>query len=125
MPDSIVWPLVGFIQLLAGAVLLFAIAWYLAVIFGPGGLLVSTVDVPYLGPVPTPLVLLTGSLALSLLLGMLLSVHAGWIGRRMGRKVAARVREAVADAVTTVGFSGLDAVEDARRRLAAASNPET
>ena len=125
VPDSIVWPLVGFIQLLAGAVLLFAIAWYLAVIFGPGGLLVSTVDVPYLGPVPTPLLLLTGSLVLSLLLGILLSVHAGWIGRRMGRKVAARVREAVADAVTTVGFSGLDAVEDARRRLAAASHPET
>ena len=59
----------GLLQLLSGAVLLFAIAWYLAVIFGPGGLLVSTVDVPYLGPVPMPLVLLAGSLALSLLLG--------------------------------------------------------
>ena len=54
---------------------------------------------------------------------MLLSLHAGWIGRRKGAKVAARVREAVADAVTTVGFSGLDAVEAARRRLAAASKP--
>ena len=122
VPTSIVWPVVGFIQLLSGAVLLFAIAWYLAVLFGPGGLLVSTVDVPYLGPVPMPLALLTGSLALSLLLGLLLSLHAGWIGRRMGRRVAVRVREAVAEAVATVGFAGLDAVEAARRRLAEAAD---
>ena len=97
VPSSIVWPVVGFIQLLSGAVLLFAIAWYLTVLFGSGGLLVSTVDLPYLGPVPMPLVLIAASLALSLLLGFLVTIHAGWIGRRMGRKVATRVADSVAE----------------------------
>jgi GTP-binding protein EngB required for normal cell division len=124
VPSSILWPVVGFLQLLSGAVLLFSIAWYLTVIFGPGGLLVSTVDVPYLGPVPMPLLLVAGSLAFSLLLGGLLRVHAGWIGRRLARKTAARVGEAVAGAIAKAGFGGLDAVEDARRRLAHAADPD-
>jgi GTP-binding protein EngB required for normal cell division len=122
VPASVLWPVVGFFQLLSGAVLLFAIAWYLTILFGPGGLLVSTVDLPYLGPVPMPLVLLTGSLALSLLLGFLLTLHARWLGRRMGRKVASRVAESVTEAIATVGFGGLDAVEEARVRLARAAN---
>lgn len=124
VPTSFLWPVVGFIQLLSGAVLLFAVAWYLTLIFGPGGLLVSTVDVPYLGPVPMPLVLLAGSLALSLLLGFVVTVHAGWLGRRMGRKVAKEVAESVAEAIARVGFGGLDAVEEARQRLARAANLE-
>lgn len=117
VPNSIVWPVVGFFQLLFGAVLLFAVAWYIIVIFGPDQVSVATVDVPYLGPVPTPLVLLTGSLALSILLGFLLNLHAARVGRRIGQEAAARVRESVAEAVATAGFAGLDRVEDARRRL--------
>jgi hypothetical protein len=122
VPSSTLWPIVGFLQLLSGAVLLFAIAWYLTVIFGPGGLLVATVDIPYLGPVPMPLLLIAGSLALSLFLGFVLALHAGWIGRRIGGKVVTLVAEAVSESITAVGFGGLDAVEDARRRLAAAAN---
>ncbi len=122
VPSSIMWPVVGFFQLCFGAVLLFAAAWYLVLLFGPSQLAVATMDLPYLGPVPTPLILLTGSLALSILLGFLLKLHAARIGRRIGREAAARVRESVAQAVTTAGFAGLDRVEDARRRLAALSN---
>ncbi len=124
VPRSVLWLVVGFVQLLAGAVLLFAIAWYLIVIFGPGSLEVATIEVPYLGPVPTPLVLIAGSLALSLLLGLVLNTHAGWIGRRLGHEVATRVKAAVSEAITTVGFAGLDIVEDARRRLASLANPD-
>jgi hypothetical protein len=122
VPTSFLWPVVGFIQLLSGAVLLFAVAWYLTIVFGPGGLLVSTVDLPYLGPVPMPLVLIAGSLALSLLLGFVITFHAGWMGKRMGRKVAKRVAESVAEAIASVGFGRLDAVEEARARLARAAN---
>jgi len=122
IPRSFLWPVVGFIQLLSGAVLLFAVAWYLTIVFGPGGLLVSTVDLPYLGPVPMPLVLLAGSLALSLVLGFVVTVHAGWMGKRMGRKVAKQVSESVTEAIAGVGFAGLDAVEEARVRLARAAD---
>jgi GTP-binding protein EngB required for normal cell division len=122
VPSSTLWPIVGFLQLLSGAVLLFAIAWYLTVIFGPGSLPVATVDVPYVGPVPTPLVLIAGSLALSLFLGFVLTLHASWIGRRMGARAMTRVAEAVSESIKAVGFGGLDAVEDARRRLAEAAN---
>ncbi len=118
VPRSFLWPVVGFIQLLTGAVLLFAVAWYLVVIFGPGQLPVAAIEVPYLGPVPTPLLLLSGSLVLSLLLGFLLTAHAKWIGQRAGQEVATRVGEAVSRSITTVGFGGLDAVESARRHLA-------
>lgn len=123
VPGSILWPMVGFLQLILGAVLLLAVAWYLIALFGPGDLPVATIEVPYLGPMPTPLVLLAGSLALSLLLGFLLTSHAAWIGRRIGLDAAARVREAVAGSVATVGFSGLDTVEEARRRLASLADP--
>jgi GTP-binding protein EngB required for normal cell division len=122
VPASFLWPLVGFIQLISGAVLLFALAWYLTIIFGPGGLLVSTVDIPYLGPVPMPLVLLAGSLALSLLLGFGVTLHAGWMGKRMGAKVGKQVADSVAEAITRVGFGSLDKVEEARLRLARAAS---
>jgi GTP-binding protein EngB required for normal cell division len=118
VPSSIVWPVIGFFQLLLGAVLLFAVAWYVVLIFGPNRFTAATVDIPYLGPVPTPLVLLTGSLASSIVLGFLLNLHSARIGRRIGREAATRVKESVAQAVATAGFVGLDRVEDARRRLA-------
>jgi hypothetical protein len=124
VPDSFIWPVVGFAQMLLGAVMLFAILWYLTVIFGPGDLPVATIDLPYLGPVPSPLVLLAGGLVVSLLFGFLLRIHAARIGRRVGVEVAARVREAVGEAITTAGFGGLDAVESARRRLASMTEKE-
>ena len=123
VPTSIIWSFVGLVQLLSGAVMLFAIAWYLTVIFGPGSLPVATIDVLYVGPVPTPLVLIAGSLALSLFLGFVLTLHARWIGRRMGARAMTQVVEAVSESITTGGFGGLDAVETARQRLAEAANP--
>ena len=124
VPDSLIWPVVGFAQMILGGVALFAILWYLIVIFGPGDLPVATIDVPYLGPVPSPLVLLGGGLALSLLLGFLLRTHAARIGRRIGVEVAARVRDAIAESITMAGFGGVDAVESARRRLASMTEEE-
>ncbi|HJU51581.1 MAG TPA: GTPase [Acidimicrobiia bacterium] len=119
-PRSFLWGLIGAIQLGLGAVLLFAIAWYLTIIFGPGGIEVATVEVPYLGPVPVPLVLAVASLVASFIFGALLSIHAGWIGRRQGRLVAARVTEAVQHTVADTAFAPLDRMDEARRRLFAA-----
>lgn len=119
-PGSVLWPLVGLLQLAAAAVLLFAIAWYLTLFLVPGGGPVATVEVPVLGALPMPLVLLAGALVAGAALGMLLSLHAGWIGRRFASNVGARVRERVSAAVETDAFGPLDRIDAARREIAEA-----
>lgn len=114
---SVVWPLVGAVQLAIGSVFAFAIAWYVTLFVSGGQVPVSTVEVPILGPVPLPLILLVGSVVASAAIGMLLSLHAGWIGRRIGARVAERVRGVVAGSVTEIGFGGLERVERARRTI--------
>ena len=117
IPGSIVWPIVGAVQLAIGAVFAFAVAWYVTLFVSQGQVPVSTIDAPLLGPLPLPLVLLAGSVVVSAALGLLLAVHAGWIGRRIGRRVAERVRAAVGSSVAKIGFGGLEHVEQARRRV--------
>lgn len=114
---SILWPLVGAVQLAIGAVFAFAVAWYVTLFISQGQVPVSTVEAPLLGPLPLPLVLLVGSVVASAAIGMLLSLHAGWIGRRIGARVAERVRTAVTSSVAEIGFGGLDRVEQARRTI--------
>lgn len=122
IPDSILWTLIGVVQLGVGALFVFSLVWYALLIFGPSGLEVTTVEVPYLGPIPMPLVLLVGSLVLGGLFGVLLTIHARWIGSRLGRMIESGVRMAVEEEIVEVGFGGLDRVETARRRLAEAAS---
>ena len=117
IPGSILWPVVGAIQLAIGAVFAFAVVWYVTLFLSQGQVPVSTIDLPVLGPLPLPLILLAGSIVISAVLGLLLSLHAGWIGRRAGARIAERVRAAVGSSVTETGFGGLDRVENARRRM--------
>ncbi len=117
VPASALWPVIGAVQLVAGAVFAFAVAWYLTLALAGGSVPVSTVELPPLGPLPIPLVLLVGSIVASAALGLVLSLHAGWIGRRRGDRVAGRVRAAVTDAVASAGMAGLDRVEAARRTI--------
>jgi hypothetical protein len=63
--------------------------------------------------------LLVGSILVSAVLGLILSLHAGWIGRRAGRRVAARVSAAVAAAVEDQAMAGLGRLEALREELAA------
>ncbi|MDQ2941927.1 MAG: 50S ribosome-binding GTPase, partial [Chloroflexota bacterium] len=117
IPGSILWPVIGAVQLAIGAVFAFAVAWYVTLFVSQGQVPLSTLDTPLLGPVPLPLVLLAGSIAISAALGLLLSLHAGWIGRRVGARVAERVRAAVDSSVAETGFEGLEHVEQARHRM--------
>lgn len=118
VPRSWLWTFLGFLQLLTGAALLLAIGWFLTVILGPEGLEVATIEVPYLGPVPVPLLLLAGGVVLSLVWTLILTIHAGWVGRRQGRRVARIVRERISEAIAEAGFGGLRQVEESRRSLA-------
>lgn len=121
LPRSPLWPVIGALQVVAGAVLLFAAAWVVVLFVVGGSVPVATVDVPLLGPVPMPLALLAGSAVASGALGWLLGLHAGWVGRRVADRVGDRVAEVVLDAVVGQSFAGLERVEVARRVIAAAT----
>jgi hypothetical protein len=117
VPRSMLWPLIGAVQLVVGAAFAFSVAWYVTLFVAGGVVPVATIELPVLGPVPLPLALLASSVVVSAALGLVLSVHAGWIGRRLGDGIARRVRAEVADAIETAGMAGLDRVEAARRTI--------
>jgi GTP-binding protein EngB required for normal cell division len=124
LPASVLWPVIGLLQLVAGAVFLFAVAWYVTLFVAGGSVPVSTIELPWLGKVPLPLVLLAGSFVVSAALGWIVAIHAGWLGRRASRRVEARVRTAVGDVVGSAGLAGLDRVEAARQVVASAVSVE-
>jgi GTP-binding protein EngB required for normal cell division len=115
VPGSILWPVIGAVQLVVGTIFVFAVAWYVTLFVSGGAVPVATYELPVLGPVPLPLMMLAGSILVSGFLGLLLSLHAGWIGRRQGTRLSQRVRQAVGESVETAGMAGLDRVEAARR----------
>lgn len=118
---SWLWLPIGAVQLVTGAIFVFAVAWYVTLFVSAGSVPVATIELPLLGPVPLPLVLLAGSVIVSAVLGLILSLHAGWLGRRQGRRLASRVRTEVEEAVRTEGLAGLYRIEEARRAIAVAA----
>jgi GTP-binding protein EngB required for normal cell division len=120
VPGSVVWPVIGALQVVAGAVLLFAVAWLVTLFVAGGSVPVATLEVPILGPLPIPLALLTAALVVSAVLGWLLGLHASWVGRRVARRISARVEQSVREAIVRDAFASLDRVEAARRTIAAA-----
>jgi hypothetical protein len=115
VPSSRLWPLLGIAQLVATAAVALAVVWLLAAIVVGG--VSGSVDVPILGPMPTPVVLLAGGLVTWFLLNRLLRWHAGWLGRRWASDLTADVRREVEAAVTASVLRPLDAYESARREL--------
>lgn len=118
--SSPLWMAIGVLQVTMAAVFAFAVLWYATLFLSQGLVPVATVEAPVLGPLPLPLVLLVGSVLISAALGWVLSLHAGWMGRRIGARIADRVAVAVASAVEHIGFRKLDEIELARRRVVGA-----
>lgn len=85
---------------------------------------VASVDLPLLGPIPMPLALLAASVLVSAVLGWILGLHAGWVGRKVASRAARRIEAAVGDAIVRDALGGLDRVEAARRTIAAAATLE-
>jgi GTP-binding protein EngB required for normal cell division len=114
-PASRFWPVIGLLQTANTLLLIVAAAWVvLWVIARPE---VATYNVPILGPMPAPMVLLFTGLAAGYVLARLLSLHAGWIGHRWGRGLTGEVRRAVTDVVAADAFAPLARVEEARGQL--------
>lgn len=118
--SSPLWLAIGVLQFAMAAVFAFAVLWYATLFLSQGLVPVATVEAPVLGPLPFPLVLLVGSVLVSAALGWVLSLHAGWMGRRIGARVADRVGVAVAKAVEHIGFRKLDEIELSRRKIVGA-----
>ena len=118
-PRSRLWPLVGIGQTLVAGALLFTVLWFLA-IWLLGVRPVATADVPLLGPVPTPALLLVLGLVAGYLLARLLGAHAGLLGRRWGASIAKRLETEIETRLRSDLLAPLEAIESARLRLAGA-----
>jgi hypothetical protein len=117
-PSSRWWPVLGLLQSIATVGIALSVAWLvLMVLGGPGS---GTVNVPLLGAVPTPFATLVAFLLIGYVLARLVGFHAGWVGRRWARNVRERVGSEVRAEIAGRGLAPLDAVEDARSRLALA-----
>ncbi len=117
-PTSRFRPVIGLLQTANTLLLIFAAAWaVLWVIARPE---VASYDIPVLGPIPAPMALLFVGLAAGYILARLLSLHAGWLGRRWARGITGEIRRVVGDLVAGEAFAPLARVEAARERLGAA-----
>ncbi len=120
VPTSALWSLIGLAQYAVTGVLVFAAIWF-AALFLIDDAPVGSVTVPYLGPVPTPVMLLASTLAIGYVLALLLRLHAGWLGRswarRIGRRISGEVRERITDGVLVQ----IERLDSAREQLANAA----
>jgi GTP-binding protein EngB required for normal cell division len=96
----------------------FAVAWYLIILFGPGGVPVETFDLPILGAVPTPLALLVVAAVFSFLIGGMARLLASISSGKKGKRMTASLRREISDALEANAFVPLHTIEVSRRRLA-------
>jgi hypothetical protein len=117
-PTSRWWPVIGFLQTLATLGIALSAAWVVIwILVRPAA---SSVELPVVGLVPSPFVALVGFVLAGYALARLLGVHARWLGSRWSADVRERVAESIEVEVRDRAFRRLDALEIARRRLAAA-----
>jgi GTP-binding protein EngB required for normal cell division len=117
-PSSWLWSVIGLLQTSNMLLLVFTVAWVvLWVIARPE---VASYDLPVLGPVPAPMVLLFVALGIGYLLARALSLHAGWLGRRWARRLSSDLRSAVSEVVAADAFAPIARIETARESLGSA-----
>ncbi len=114
-PTSRWWSVIGFLQTLSTAGIALSAGWIVVWILGAHT--TTSVQIPVLGPVPSPLTSLVVFVIAGYVVARLLGVHAGWIGRRWARRLRDHVGTAVRAEVNQRGLAPLDAVEDARLHL--------
>lgn len=117
-PTSFVWSAIGALQYVVAAALLFAALWIAAVVLLRAPF--ASVDVPVLGPIPTPLVVLASLLLAGYVLARLLGAHAGMLGRRWARRLRGDLTRELETRLRDVLFARLDDIDAARGRIASA-----
>jgi GTP-binding protein EngB required for normal cell division len=117
-PTSFVWSIIGLLQYVVTAALIFTGLWIAAVFFLHAPF--ASVEVPVLGPIPIPLVVLAALLLAGYLLARLLGTHAGMLGRRWARRLRGDLTRELETRLRDVLLARLDTIDAARARIAAA-----
>lgn len=120
VPTSALWSVIGFGQWVVTALLIFAALWFgsLFVLHQPA---TGSFDLPIVGPVPSPVVLLAGVLLAGYILALLLRLHAGWLGRRWARKIGTLITRDVNTRAREAILVPLDELDAARAQLGRAA----
>ncbi len=114
-PTSRWWSVLGMLQTMSTVGLGLSAAWVVLWILARPP--VDSAQVPIIGAVPMPFVVLVVFVAVGYLLARLLGVHAGHVARRWAHGVGLRGEDGVASEIGLRGLALLDALEDARARL--------
>ena len=117
-PTSFVWSVIGLLQYAVTAGLLFVGLWIAAVFLLHAPF--ASVDVPVLGPIPTPLVALAALLLAGYVLARMLGAHAGLLGRRWARRLRNDLMRELESRLGDALFAPLAAIDASRARIAAA-----
>ena len=117
-PTSFVWSVIGLLQYAVTAGLLFVGLWIAAVFLLHAPF--ASVDVPVLGPIPTPLVALAALLLAGYVLARMLGAHAGLLGRRWARRLRNDLTRELEMRLGDALFAPLAAIDTSRARIAAA-----
>lgn len=117
-PTSFVWSVIGLLQYAVTAGLLFVGLWIAAVFLLHAPF--ASVDVPLLGPIPTPLLALAALLLAGYSLARMLGAHAGLLGRRWARRLRTDLTRELETRLGDALFAPLAAIDASRTRLVAA-----
>jgi GTP-binding protein EngB required for normal cell division len=117
-PTSFVWSIIGGLQYVVTAALVFTGLWIAAVFLLNAPF--ANVEVPVLGPIPIPLVVLAALLLAGYLLARLLGTHAGMLGRRWARRLRGDLTRELETRLGDVLLARLDTIDAARKRIATA-----
>jgi hypothetical protein len=120
VPTSALWSVIGLGNYVVTALLIFCALWF-AALFLIDGAPVGSVDVPYLGALPTPVVLLAATLLIGFLLAQMLRLHAGWLGRRWARRIRDRITRQVRERIDDSLLLPIERFDAARAQLANAA----
>lgn len=116
-PTSSWWPLLGAGQLAATAAVLIGVAWLVSLWVAGGSVPTPTWEVPLLGAMPVPTILVLAGIAGWFLLGRLLSWHAGRLGARWADRLGATITAEVGDVIRSAVEQPLAERDEARHAL--------
>jgi 50S ribosome-binding GTPase len=115
-PRSWLWPLIGVLQTLAAVALVAGLLWYLT-LYLAGRAQADLPDLPTVGDVPVPLLLVVGGILAGWLLARLLSASARRSGRRWADRLTGQLDGAVTREVEAAMSEPLADLEAARSEL--------